>query len=249
MCAKIGDTVVRHGFGEKMGALRKLLAWLSVPVICLFALAFYLARPFNPDNNRLLGAAVARIGRALLGMDRPLEGREHMPTDRPTVVIANHQHNDDLFVMGDLLPPRTVTVGKSSLVWVPFFGQVFWLGGNVILNRARSHKAIAVMQATSEAISRDHKSLWVFPEGTRSQGRGLQKFKKGAFHAAIAAGAPITMVCARQYQDRTLGWAGRREPVAIRILPPIETAGLTTDDIPELMSRCRQQMAEAIAAL
>ncbi|WP_372982820.1 lysophospholipid acyltransferase family protein [Marinobacter sediminum] len=232
-----------------MGALRKLLAWVSVPVLCLFALVLYLARPFNPDNNRLLATVVARVGRALLGMERPLEGRENMPTDRPTVVIANHQHNDDLFVVGDLLPPRTVTVGKSSLVWIPFFGQVFWLGGNVILNRARSHKAVAVMQATSEAIVRDQKSLWVFPEGTRSQGRGLQKFKKGAFHAAVASGAPITLVCARQYQDKTLGWGGQREPVPVRILPPIETAGMTTADIPELMARCHKLMAETIADL
>ena len=175
-----------------MGMPRKLLAWLMVPVICLFALVLYVARPFNPDNNRLLARTIARVGRLLLGMERSLEGADNMPQDRPTVVIANHQHNDDLFVMGDLLPPRTVTVGKSSLIWIPFFGQVFWLGGNVILNRGRSHKAVAVMQATSEAISRDRKSLWVFPEGTRSRGRGMQSFKKGAFHAAIASGAPIT---------------------------------------------------------
>ena len=232
-----------------MGMPRKLLAWLMVPVICLFALVMYVARPFNPDNNRLLARTIARIGRLLLGMERPLEGVDNMPQDRPTVVIANHQHNDDLFVMGDLLPPRTVTVGKSSLIWIPFFGQVFWLGGNVILNRGRSHKAVAVMQATSAAISRDRKSLWVFPEGTRSRGRGLQPFKKGAFHAAIASGAPITMVCASQYYDRTLGWSGRREPVAIRVLPPIETAGLTVADIPQLMAQCRQQMEAAIADL
>lgn len=232
-----------------MGVLRKFLAWLSVPVICLIALVLYLARPFNPDNNRLLGAAVARVGRALLGMERPLEGRENMPQDRPTVVIANHQHNDDLFVMGDLLPPRTVTVGKSALVWVPFFGQVFWLGANVILNRGRSQKAVAVMQATSEAIARERKSLWVFPEGTRSRGRGLQKFKKGAFHAAVAAGAPITMVCAQEYRDQAVGWSGRRESVAIRILPPVETEGLSADDIPQLMARCHEQMAQAIASL
>ena len=232
-----------------MGMPRKLLAWLMVPVICLFALVLYVARPFNPDNNRLLARTIARVGRLLLGMERSLEGADNMPQDRPTVVIANHQHNDDLFVMGDLLPPRTVTVGKSSLIWIPFFGQVFWLGGNVILNRGRSHKAVAVMQATSEAISRDRKSLWVFPEGTRSRGRGMQSFKKGAFHAAIASGAPITMVCASQYYDRTLGWSGRREPVAIRVLPPVETAGLTVADIPQLMAQCRQQMETAIADL
>lgn len=232
-----------------MAVVRKILAWISVPVLCIMALVLYLARPFNPDNNRLFGWTVARVGRCLLGMKRPLYGAENMPQDRPTVIIANHQQNDDLFLMGDLLPPRTVAVGKSSLVWVPFFGQIFWLGGNIILNRGRSRKAVAVMEATSEAINLQRKSIWVFPEGTRSRGRGLGSFKKGAFHTAIAAGAPITMVCAGEYHGKTRGWSGRREPVPMRILPPVETEGLTSADIPELIARCHQQMSEAIAGL
>lgn len=232
-----------------MGLLRKLLAWLSVPVICMFALFGYLARPFNPDNNRWLAWALARVGRVILGMKRTVEGKENVPQDRPTVIIANHQHNDDLFVMGDLLPPRAVVVGKSALVWIPFFGQVFWLGGNVILNRSRSNKAVAAMRATSNAISQDSKSLWVFPEGTRSRGRGLQSFKKGAFHAAITTGAPITMLCTSTYEDKVIGWTGRREAVRIRILPPIETAGLTVADIPRLMEDCHQAMKATINEL
>jgi len=232
-----------------MAVLRKVLAWASVPVICMLALVVYLARPFNPDNNRLLGLVVARTGRFFLGMDRPLEGGENIPRDRPTVVIANHQQNDDLFIMADLLPPRTVTVGKVSLVWTPFFGQVFWLGGNIILNRGDQQKAVAAMRATTDAIRREHKSIWVFPEGTRSRGRGLGKFKKGAFHTAIAAGAPITMVCAAPYKGESRGWMGRRKAVPVRVLPPIETAGMSSSDVPELMARCREQMAEAIDGL
>lgn len=232
-----------------MAILRKILAWASVPVISILALLFYLARPFNPDNNRILGFVLARVGRCLLGMRRPVYGAENMPRDRPTVIIANHQQNDDLFLMGDLLPPRTVAVGKSSLVWLPFFGQVFWLGGNIILNRGRSRQAVGIMQATSEAINRQNKSIWIFPEGTRSRGRGLGKFKKGAFHTALAAGAPITMVCVGHYHEQTAGVSGRRVPVPVRILPPVETRGLTSDDLPQLMEQCRQQMAEAIAGL
>lgn len=232
-----------------MALFRKVLAWIGVAVLSCLALVMYLARPFNPDNNRLMGWGLARMGRCLLGMKRPLYGAENMPKDRPTVVIANHQHNDDLFVLGDLLPPRTVTVGKSALVWTPFFGQVFWLGGNIILNRSRSRKAVAVMQATSDAINNQRKSIWVFPEGTRSRGRGLGKFKKGAFHTAIAAGAPITMVCVAEYHGKTRGLLGGREPVPVRILPPVETQGLTNQDVPELIARCHEQMSEAIAGL
>ncbi|MDX1800569.1 MAG: 1-acylglycerol-3-phosphate O-acyltransferase [Marinobacter sp.] len=229
-----------------MGRFRALAAWVLVPVVCLAGLVICIARPFNPENNRVLGRYLARVGRAVLGLQRPLIGAGNMPQDQPTVVIANHQYNDDLFIMADLLPPRTVTVGKASLAWIPFFGQVFWLGGNVMINRARSHKAVSVMQASSHAIRREHKSLWVFPEGTRSRGRGLLRFKKGAFHAAIASGAPITMVCAEPYHGRTQGLAGRRQPVAVKILPPVPTAGLTSADLPALMDRCHRQMQAAI---
>ncbi|WP_372964235.1 lysophospholipid acyltransferase family protein [Marinobacter sp.] len=232
-----------------MGVVRKIIAWLCVAVFCLLSFVLYLARPFNPDNNRLLAWVIARFCRRVLGMERPLYGAENMPKDRPTVIVANHQENDDLLIVGDLLPPRTVAVGKSALLWIPFFGQVFWLGDNIILNRSQSHKAVAAMKATSDAINKDRKSIWVFAEGTRSRGRGLGRFKKGAFHMAIAAGAPITMVCVADYHGKTQGWLGRRKPVPVRILPPIETQGLTNADIPELMARCHQQMAEAIAGL
>lgn len=232
-----------------MGFVRKFLAWLMVPVVCMAALVICLARPFNPDNNRLLGRLLALPGRRILGMARPIQGRDLIPQDRPTVIIANHQHNADLFVLGDLLPPRTVTVGKSILAWAPFFGQVFWLGGNVLINRAKSHQAVAAMQAISEAITRENKSLWVFPEGTRSHGKDMARFKKGAFHAAITSGAPITMICASSYSGETSGLTGRYEPVAVRVLPVVETADLTLEDIPELMERCRSQMAAAIAEL
>lgn len=229
-----------------MRFLRALLAWLSVPVLCLLGLFLCLARPFNPDNTRILGWAIARTGRCLLGLERPLDGYENMPLNRPTVIIANHQHNDDLFLMGDLLPPRTVAIGKASLRWIPFFGQVFWLGGNVLIDRKRSSRAVAVIQTTAEAMTRERKSLWIFPEGTRSHGENLQPFKKGAFYAAIAANAPITMVCAEAYRSETRGLLGRRRPVRLRVLPPVETRDLSSDDVPELMARCHREMSEAI---
>lgn len=232
-----------------MGAARKALAWLLVPVICMGALFYFLARPFNPDNNRRLGWVLARVGRRVLGIERPLIGADNMPRDRPTVIIANHQQNDDLFLVGDLLPPRTVIVGKSALRWLPFFGQVFWLGGNVFINRSRGRHSVGLMQAASAAIMGERKSLWVFPEGTRGRGQRLQTFKKGAFHVAIATGAPITMVCVGRYQGVTAGHGGSRQPVSIRILPPVETRDLTSADLPSLMARCHQQMDEAIEAL
>jgi 1-acyl-sn-glycerol-3-phosphate acyltransferase len=232
-----------------MALLRKILAWTGVLLLCLLSMLLYLARPFNPDNNRILAGVCARFGRAVLGMQRPLSGAENMPIDRSMVVIANHQHNDDFLIVGDIVPRRVVAVGKVGLLWVPFFGQVFWLGGNVILNRSRSRKSVASMQAVGDTIVHERKTLWVFPEGTRSRGKGLQSFKKGAFYAAIASELPLVMVCVGQYQHESQGWLGRRKPVPLRILPAIETTGMTNKDIPELIARCHSAMGKAIAEL
>jgi 1-acyl-sn-glycerol-3-phosphate acyltransferase len=57
------------------------------------------------------------------------------------------------------------------------------------------------------------------------------------------------MVCVQEYADEAVGWTGRRESVSIRILPPIETEGLTAEDIPELIERCHRKMSETIATL
>ena len=45
----------------------------------------------------------------------------------------------------NIVQPRTVTVGKS-LVWIPFFGPLYWLTGNLLIdrdNRAKAHGTIA----------------------------------------------------------------------------------------------------------
>lgn len=42
--------------------------------------------------------------------------------------------------------------------------------------------------------------LLIFPEGTRNEGDGFLPFKKGAFHAAISAQAPIQPVVIGKYK-------------------------------------------------
>lgn len=229
-------------------SIRPVLAWLYCVLATCLGLLLCLVRPFNPENNPAIGRLFARGGRRCLGMRVALEGRENLAFEGPRVVIANHQHNEDLFVLGDLLPPRTVVVGKSSLRWLPLFGQMLWLGGNVLINRRQRGRAVAALGATALALRQQRKCVWIFPEGTRNRGGELLPFKKGAFHAAIAAGVPISMVCVSSYQGaRGHGLGGT--PVRIRVLPPVSTRGMAETDVPRLMALCRARMHRCIAEL
>ena len=75
-----------------------------------------------------------------------------------------------------------------------FVGELYWLTGNILIDRANRSKAMDTISQVAEQIKKNKVSVWMFPEGTRSRGRGLLPFKTGAFHAAIAAQVPIVPI-------------------------------------------------------
>ena len=208
-----------------------------------------LLRPFNPDNTRLCGRVYSLPALRILGMDYHLQVDELKKLTSPCVIVVNHQSNFDLFMLGSVVPRRTVTIGKTSLRWVPIFGQIYWLAGNVLIDRGDATKAKAAMVKTTDALQHQDTSIWVFVEGTRNLGKGLLPFKKGAFQMAIAAGVPIVPICCSNYKRTMRLNRWRTGPLRIRGLPPISTEGMTPDDMPNLMEQCRAQMVACIDEL
>lgn len=103
--------------------------------------------------------------------------------------------------------------------------------------------------AANQAIACRGQSVWILPEGTRSRGRGLLPFRKGAFQTAITTGAPITLICFSDYLTAYEQGTGDRCTVTARVLPPIPTEDLGTADIPDLMARCRALMIQHLTEL
>ena len=97
----------------------------------------------------------------------------------PAVYVCNHQSNYDIFTVTGAVQPGVVAVGKKSLLWLPFFGLIFWLSGNVLIDRSNRSRAIGTIGQVVDRIKHRGTSIWMFPEGTRSQGRGLLPFKAG----------------------------------------------------------------------
>ena len=229
--------------------LRMLLLCVHFVLASLLGLLVCLCRPFNPDNTRLCARLYALPALKILGVRTVLDvdSLRHVP--RPAVIVANHLSNYDLFVFGQVVPPRTVSLGKKSLKWLPVFGQIYWLAGNVLLDRGNAIKAKQAMTTITRTLQDRDMSIWVFAEGTRSHGKGLAPLKKGAFQMAINAGVPVVPVCASQYVRHWNLNRWHSGTILIKALPALSTQGLTLDDMPELMTRCHADMASCIHTL
>jgi 1-acyl-sn-glycerol-3-phosphate acyltransferase len=138
----------------------------------------------------------------LLGLKLELRIPDSVKEGGPFVIIANHQNSYDLLTICAAAQKGTVIIGKKSLVWIPIFGQIFWLLGNIIIDRKDSSSAQDTLHDTAQKIKDRRLSVWFFPEGTRSRGRGLLPFKSGAFRIAKAANEPVVTVCASSLIDK-----------------------------------------------
>jgi len=217
--------------------------------IALIGMFLCLFRPFHPDNSRLCARLFSLGGLKILGIKLVVEGREHLENMSPSVIVANHQDNLDLFIHGGVIPKRTVSIGKKSLKYLPLFGQMYWLSGNIMIDRNKSRESIDAMTETTEALKYKNTSIWVFAEGTRNKGENLLPFKKGAFHIARQASAPIIPICASSYPKHLRLNKLNAGTVILKILPPVETCDLSEEEFASLRSSIHQSMQKTIDRL
>lgn len=229
--------------------VRVILVLLYFFIIALLGSLISLLRPFNPDNTRICGRMFSWGAVKLMGIRLIVEDAKVFDNMKPCVVIANHQDNLDLFMHGAVIPRRTVSVGKKSLRYLPLFGQVYWLSGNIMIDRSKSRESINAMTETTEALRKKNTSIWVFVEGTRNRGKGLLPFKKGAFHMAKQAGVPIVPICASTYPGKIDLNKWRAGTVILKVLPPIDAESIEKRDLPELRTGTRELMARTIEEL
>ncbi len=178
-----------------LAVIRLIILALALGLISIYTCLFSLFRPFHPNNVRHAAGLLGKLSKVI-----GLEVEVRIPFDLaevgPVVFVCNHQNSYDIFTVSGAVRDNTVSIGKKSLKWIPFFGQMYWLTGNILIDRNNSNKAINTIDFAATKIKEKGLSVWLFPEGTRSYGRGLLPFKTGAFRTAQQANVPIIPVCA-----------------------------------------------------
>ena len=214
-------------------------------IFCVLVIAYVIFRPFHANNSH---KALKLFKPAHYLINLKVICLAPQPAVQPAIYIANHQNLLDIFLIGQIWPTNASVIGKKSLMWIPFFGPAYWLAGNVFINREDKGKAWALVDQVVEHIQQGQRSFIFMPEGTRSQGRGLLPFKKGAFAAAIKAGVPIVPICCSSVQLINIHhW--HVKPAYVTYLDPIPTEGLKIEDAEALAQQCHDLMKNKIAEL
>ena len=206
-----------------------------------FAMIYCLARPRHRNHVYIYASIMSWLA-PLLGIKVILRDAKLLKS--PCIFTANHQNNFDAFTLTKAVPQSTVSLGKKSLVWLPLFGQIYWLTGNILIDRTDRKKAFETLSKTVKKMRQRMLSIWFFPEGTRSKGRGMLPFKLGAFYTAVQAKVPIVPVVASCQKNINLNRL-RTGVVIVEVLDPISTMNLRTEDVKLLAESVRKTMIEA----
>jgi 1-acyl-sn-glycerol-3-phosphate acyltransferase len=173
-----------------------------------------------------------------------VDGLEHVKRLGPCVLISHHVSLLDTPCVVASYPGRVRFIAKKELRRVPVFGKAMAAAGIVFVDREDRARAIGQLEDAKRRLNEGY-ALWVAAEGKRSRDGKLRQFKKGAFHVALALGAPIVPTWIQGTLDVIPPdqWrASTGQTVTVAYGAPIMTSGKAKEEIPALMADVRRSM-------
>lgn len=165
--------------------------------------------------HKFIVGALRQVFRLFMVMD--VRGIENLPNNGGVILCSNHLNHFDVFPLQLGIHRMLFYMGKAELFKVGFVHYAFRnLGAFPVMRGAHDDWAIKHAFRVLDA----GQVLAMFPEGTRSKGRGLKVGKTGAARLSIESGFPLVPVAIEGTQ-RFFERFPRRTCVTVKICEPI----------------------------
>jgi len=115
--------------------IKALLALIWFVICSLLAIFMCFFRWRNPDNSQIFAHLFTKYLPLITGVKVAVKNQEAIAHNQPCIYLANHQSNLDLCIQATCYPKRTVVIGKKELIWIPFFGFLFYGSGHILIDR------------------------------------------------------------------------------------------------------------------
>ncbi len=171
--------------------MQKILAYpFSVIYQILFGLTLLVFHPiqwiaFNVFGYPALKRTVSILNFCLLrcsnvlGTTYTFNNPYDIPTDRPLIIVANHQSMHDISpIVWYMRKHHPKFVSKQELgKGIPSVSYNLRHGGSVLIDRKDSRQALTEIAKLGKYIEAHNRSAVIFPEGTRSKTGHPKKFQ------------------------------------------------------------------------
>ncbi|GHV85490.1 1-acyl-sn-glycerol-3-phosphate acyltransferase [Spirochaetia bacterium] len=174
--------------------------------------------------------AWARVIIVLTGCSMTVTGRENIPKKGGLCFVSNHVGIFDIILALAYAGRPFGFVAKKELIFVPGINIWIYLLGGLFIDRGHPRKALKTINLGIKRIKAGAAML-IFPEGTRSRGRGIGPFHPGSLKLASQSEAPIVpMAITGSYDVFEKNYRVHSGPVSISFLPPVNPAELPPAD-------------------
>ena len=130
---------------------------------------------FN-KNNRAIRKIWGALQMKLLGITLKIKGKYN---ENATMQIMNHQSVLDIVVFEYLHEKDPAWVAKKEIADIPWFGHILKAPKMIIIEREDKSSLVKLIKETKNRLD-NNRPIAIFPEGTRSNGKKIKKFKAGA---------------------------------------------------------------------
>jgi 1-acyl-sn-glycerol-3-phosphate acyltransferase len=123
------------------------------------------------------------------------------PIGTPVMLVANHVSWLDIVAIASCGAVRFLA--KDTVRHWPVIGALASFSGTLFIRRDTP----SVLRETNQLLSsclKDGQRIIIFPEGTSTDGRGMEPFRPALFEAARTAQCPVQPVAIRYLRDNTL---------------------------------------------
>jgi 1-acyl-sn-glycerol-3-phosphate acyltransferase len=168
----------------------------------------------------------ARMLIFLTACSMTITGREHIPRRGGLCFVSNHVGIFDIILALAYAGRPFGFIAKKELLFLPGINVWIYLLGGLFIDRKRPKNALKTINKGIRRIQ-SGAAMLIFPEGTRSKGKGLAQFHPGSLKLASQPEALIVPVAITGSYD--VFEKKRRVcavPVSVSFLPPVDPAEL-----------------------
>ena len=159
-----------------MEVLNKIKSWLYAIEITISVIIVVLIFFIVPSSNLWIRRKWTKMQRWLIGYKIDVIGS---PDPRANMIIANHQSMLDIMALEEIHPANICWIAKKEIEDLPFFGNVIRIPKMISIDRKDPRSLPKIIKLAKERVSQG-RVIAIFPEGTRSNGDKILKFKSGA---------------------------------------------------------------------